>query len=460
MQRMADLVLCLALCLALCLGLLLPSHTLWADSGPAEENPTALRLAKLLDLEAMTLPPLRAMLPTVPSQGLVDLLVQREENLWRDLEGDFARSLGRRLDEQQMVELITFFESPLGQSWIQAQGVLLQQAVASDPTRDVPPVSSKKKAPLRRLAKTLDLEEADANLFGQFFSRSQIQGLVTFFDSPVGKHWSSIQTEVQQELTSGFNSGSALRRIAVLGCSLGALAPNLEAQAKAAGVDSSELTARGEELLGPVIDRVTLVCDCIIGELLATVGPQALDPTQAGSPEVAAVIQDIGNSGVCLSPEMRAAASTNPHQKAVELMKGVGASMMAWLTDQFEGSGPDDLPPTGDAGWTMVPQDGADPAFFARVSVDDLEKILAPKYLKKLPRTDSWGNAFEYAVNPNLLEAQVLGIRSAGPDGVFEEQGYNILGFGGTLHPPAAEDKAPDDDILWADGYFVARPSE
>ena len=49
----------------------------------------------------------------------------------------------------------------------------------------------------------------------------------------------------------------------------------------------------------------------------------------------------------------------------------------------------------------------------------------------------------------NTLAQQVLGVRSPGRDGIFSDTDYSIIGF---------EQDDFDQDIVWADGFFVRWP--
>lgn len=84
-----------------------------------------------------------------------------------------------------------------------------------------------------------------------------------------------------------------------------------------------------------------------------------------------------------------------------------------------------------------------------KIRHQDLEGFLVPTYLDHLPEVDAWGHELEFAVEYDLLGFTVAGIRSPGRDGVFEGDEY-LLG-------PFARD-AFDEDIVWANGYFVRWP--
>ncbi|MCZ6727544.1 MAG: hypothetical protein O7A98_09365, partial [Acidobacteria bacterium] len=71
-------------------------------------------------------------------------------------------------------------------------------------------------------------------------------------------------------------------------------------------------------------------------------------------------------------------------------------------------------------------------------------------YIQTVPEFDGWGNNFEYRLGTQLLAGQVIGIRSPGRDDATSGNTY-LLG------PFIATDY--DQDIVWADGFFVHYPA-
>ena len=95
---------------------------------------------------------------------------------------------------------------------------------------------------------------------------------------------------------------------------------------------------------------------------------------------------------------------------------------------------------------------GNDPADFAKlhsVPVADLERALVPRYIRKLPRTDGWGNEFDLRTGAynEKGEAQSYAIRSFGNDGRADGHLYKggvITNFKG--------------DLVYANGSFLQFP--
>jgi len=141
--------------------------------------------------------------------------------------------------------------------------------------------------------------------------------------------------------------------------------------------------------------------------------------------------------------ETRLDRDREAQRKTVADVRSTGTAMFSWLTDQVGAAA---------AGQSQREGNGrrADLKRYTPISHDELEKILVPQYLPKVPEVDGWGYPYEYYLNaPHPLEQQVMGIRSPGRDGVFSTSDYSVEPFD------------PDDfyeDIVWSDGVFVRWP--
>lgn len=140
-----------------------------------------------------------------------------------------------------------------------------------------------------------------------------------------------------------------------------------------------------------------------------------------------------------------AANDKEAQKRTVAAIRNTGTAMFSWLTDQVGASA---------AGQSQTEQGPTtvELKHYPLVSRAQLGKILVPEYIQKIPETDGWGNPFEYYLNTaNPLAPQVMGIRSPGRDGRFSAASYSV----GPFDP---EDY--DEDIVWADGYFVRWPQK
>jgi hypothetical protein len=126
--------------------------------------------------------------------------------------------------------------------------------------------------------------------------------------------------------------------------------------------------------------------------------------------------------------------------KTVEEIRVVGAAMFSWLTDFVS---------AGAAGQAKTER-LVDLLQYPKTSRKALEEALVPKYLPILPERDGWGHPYEISLNLEKPFAQhVMSIRSAGRDGKFSATSYT---------PGTFERESLDEDIVWADGYFVRSP--
>ncbi len=121
-------------------------------------------------------------------------------------------------------------------------------------------------------------------------------------------------------------------------------------------------------------------------------------------------------------------------------IRAVGTAMYTWYKDKAKKPEKSGNPDPVQVNISEVPA----------ISREDLEKLLVPKYIAHVPETDGWGNPYEFHLDVQLKAHQgVMGLRSAGRDGAFSGETYQIGGF------PLNEF---DQDIAWVDGFFVRWP--
>jgi uncharacterized protein len=137
------------------------------------------------------------------------------------------------------------------------------------------------------------------------------------------------------------------------------------------------------------------------------------------------------------------ASSGNPQKRTISDIRNVGTAMFSWLTDQAGAA-------AAGQSQTETPTPPADLKNYPPISFEELGKILVPDYLRELPKTDGWGHPYEYYLNvEDPMAQQVMMIRSPGKDGKFSDVRYSVGAF---------EPDDLDQDIVWADGYFVRWP--
>jgi hypothetical protein len=82
-------------------------------------------------------------------------------------------------------------------------------------------------------------------------------------------------------------------------------------------------------------------------------------------------------------------------------------------------------------------------------SVDELQPLLVPKYIKALPVKDGWTHDLRYACWPEE-RCGSYAISSGGKDGVFEVEDLQQYQSGATTNF--------DNDIVFASGSFLRYP--
>jgi cellulose biosynthesis protein BcsQ len=121
-----------------------------------------------------------------------------------------------------------------------------------------------------------------------------------------------------------------------------------------------------------------------------------------------------------------------------------GVALFSWLTDQVGGAA---------AGQSEVPEDlkTVNLSDYPAIKDGDLSKVLVPQYLSSVPTADGWEHPYEYRLNAeNVLAKHVMSIRSPGRDGRFANSTYTVGSF---------DPNDYDQDIVWADGFFVRWPA-
>ncbi|HVS15714.1 MAG TPA: hypothetical protein VMV46_17455 [Thermoanaerobaculia bacterium] len=83
------------------------------------------------------------------------------------------------------------------------------------------------------------------------------------------------------------------------------------------------------------------------------------------------------------------------------------------------------------------------------LSPEELERTLAPRHLRSLPRLDGWGRPLE--LRGALEDSPRLVIRSAGSDGIYSGDEYA---------PGLLQAGSFEGDLVWADGRFVRQPAD
>jgi prepilin-type N-terminal cleavage/methylation domain-containing protein len=163
--------------------------------------------------------------------------------------------------------------------------------------------------------------------------------------------------------------------------------------------------------------------------------------------ELLIVVAIIGIIAAILIPNLLDALQKAKQKRTVGDMRDVGAAWFSWLTDQIGAAA---AGTTGQWSKGTLALIGA-----AGTSGDALLSTLYISstmfYIQEVPNRDGWGNNYEYYYSGNPLTSQVMAIFSPGRTGTGGLQSTYTMG------PFTATDY--DQDIVWADGFFVRYPA-
>ena len=165
--------------------------------------------------------------------------------------------------------------------------------------------------------------------------------------------------------------------------------------------------------------------------------------------ELLIVVAIIGIIAAILIPNLLDALQKAKQKRTVADMRNTGTAWMSWLTDQVGAAS---------AGQTTYTQPGT----VANVGYSDLYNYLHPSttffYMQEVPALDGWRHTFSYGLNSNQLDAQVLAICSNGRNDQWDLANATCSGLSVTVGPFIGTDY--DQDLIWADGYFVRWPGQ
>ncbi len=163
--------------------------------------------------------------------------------------------------------------------------------------------------------------------------------------------------------------------------------------------------------------------------------------------ELIIVVAIIGVIAAILIPNLLDSLQKSKQKRTVADMRDLGAGWFAWLTDQASAAA---------AGSTTHQYDIN--LLTEELTAEELMTTLyiSPDmfYIRSVPERDGWSRLYDYRWSGDVLSATVMGIRSFGRDGV---EGPNGSGGVYPTGPFLASDY--DQDIIWADGFFVTYPA-
>ncbi|HEY3567350.1 MAG TPA: prepilin-type N-terminal cleavage/methylation domain-containing protein [Thermoanaerobaculia bacterium] len=156
--------------------------------------------------------------------------------------------------------------------------------------------------------------------------------------------------------------------------------------------------------------------------------------------ELLIVIAIIGILAAILNPNLLDAMEKAKQKRTVADIRIAGTAMFSWLSDEVGAA----------AAGAVVTQ--IDVSQYKAIDISSLQDLLTPQYIETIPVLDGWKKQYQYFLDPgNPLNQQVMMIGSGGRDRSTLSGTYTVAGFDPTDY---------DQDIVWADGFFVRWPQK
>lgn len=161
--------------------------------------------------------------------------------------------------------------------------------------------------------------------------------------------------------------------------------------------------------------------------------------------ELLIVVAIIGIIAAILIPNLLDALQKAKQKRTSSDIRNVGTSWMSWLTDQVGAASA-----------------GSQKEYYANnhtgQSYETVFNYLHPTdtffYMQEIPQFDGWGFDIGFAMNTNIVQSAVMIICSPGRGGLY--QGNANCDSTWSVEPFVSTDY--NQDIVWADGYFVRWP--
>ena len=161
--------------------------------------------------------------------------------------------------------------------------------------------------------------------------------------------------------------------------------------------------------------------------------------------ELLIVVAIIGIIAAILIPNLIDALQKAKQKRTMADERNLGTAFLSWVTDQASAAA------AGSGGPITFSGAGYTSLGFAGM-VATLHPSTTFFYMQDVPSVDGWRNSYFYGYGGNPLASQVIAIASPGRTG----PGLTTLGTY-TVGPFVPTDY--DQDIIWADGFFVRWPS-
>ena len=158
--------------------------------------------------------------------------------------------------------------------------------------------------------------------------------------------------------------------------------------------------------------------------------------------ELLIVVAIIGIIAALLIPNFLDALQKAKQKRTVADIRNTGTAMFSWLTDQLGAAA------AGQTGTVTLASYGS-----ASSTAGAIASVLVPQYLQSVPEKDGWKHDYAYYLKTgtSVLDRNVMLIFSSGRDTNTPAATYTVTAFDPTDY---------DQDIIWADGFFVRWPQK
>lgn len=158
--------------------------------------------------------------------------------------------------------------------------------------------------------------------------------------------------------------------------------------------------------------------------------------------ELLIVIAIIGIIAAILIPNFLDSLQKAKQKRTMGDMRDAGTAWFAWLTDQYGAAAAAGATPS------QYSLPGTDHTY-AKTAAD-----LVPQYIQDLPEFDAWGGKYAWCRAAEVLtQPNVMAIQSGGRDS-------STVGCTGQVTSGAFDPTDYDQNLVWADGFFVRWPQK
>ncbi|MFN7942576.1 MAG: prepilin-type N-terminal cleavage/methylation domain-containing protein [Thermoanaerobaculia bacterium] len=158
--------------------------------------------------------------------------------------------------------------------------------------------------------------------------------------------------------------------------------------------------------------------------------------------ELLIVVAIIGIIAAILIPNLIDALQKAKQKRTMADERNVGTAAMSWLTDQVSAAAAGQAATINTTDWG------------GGITWGEMISTLRPNstffYMQDVPQVDGWKQTYRYNINSNVLAARVIMIQSCGRDTTCSGGVYTVGPFIPTDY---------NQDILWADGFFLRYPA-